>query len=77
MTEYIVKTTYIYHVIKVRSDDSYIPTTKNIIYTGDEQDSKEILLEKVAKSQDDELYALIREERIMKVIARQHGIITN
>ena len=62
MTEDIVKTTYIYNVIKVLSDDSYIQTTKNIIYTGDEQDSKEILSEKVSKSQDDELYALVREE---------------
>lgn len=43
MTEDIVKTDYIYHVIKVNSDYSYIPTTKNIIYTGDEQDAKEIL----------------------------------
>ena len=77
MTDDIVKTTYIYHVIKVSSDDSYIPTTKNIIYTGDEQDSKEIFLKRVTESQDDELYALVCEERVMKVVARQHGIITN
>lgn len=77
MTEGIVKTTYIYHVIKVSSDDSYIPTTKNIIYTGDEHGAKEILSKRVAESQDNELYALVCEERATKVIARQHGLITN
>ncbi len=77
MAKDIVKTTYIYHVIKVSSDDSFIPTTKNIIYTGDEQDSKEIFSKIVAESQNNELYALVCEERVTKVITRQHGLITN
>lgn len=34
MTEDIVKTYYIYNVIKVNSNYSFIPSTKNIIYTG-------------------------------------------
>ena len=56
---------------------SFIPTTKNIIYTGDEQDSKEIFSKIVAESPDNELYALVCDERIMKVLTKQHGLITN
>lgn len=77
MTEDIVKTDYIYHVIKVNSDYSYIPTTKNIIYTGYEQDAKEIFSKRVTESQDNELYALVCEERIMKVLTKQRGAITS
>lgn len=40
MSEKFVKT--IYHVIKLNGDYSFIPTTRNIIYTGDEQFSDTI-----------------------------------
>lgn len=73
--EELVKT--IYHVVKVNSDDSFIPTTKNIIYTDSEkQDAQEIFSRRIEKSQDSELYALVCEKRIMKVLSKQRGVIT-
>ena len=74
MSEKFIKT--IYHVVKVNSDNSFIPTTKNIIYTGEKQDTQEIFLKKISESQDNELYALICEKRIIKVLTEQRGIIT-
>lgn len=73
MSEKFIKT--IYHVVKVNSDNSFIPTTKNIIYTGEKQDVQEIFLKRISESQDNEVYALICEKRIMKVLAEQRGII--
>lgn len=75
MSEKFVKT--IYHVVKVNEDNSFIPTTKNIIYTGKKQDTQEIFLKRIAESQDNELYALVCEKRIMKVLVEQRGVITN
>lgn len=75
MSEKFIKT--IYHVVKVNEDNSFIPTTKNIIYTGEKQDAQEIFLKRISESQDNEVYALICEKRIMKVLAEQRGIITN
>lgn len=75
MAEELVK--IIYHVVKVNSDYSFIPTTKNIIYTDSEkQDAQEIFSKRIAESQDDELYALVCEKRIMKVLSKQRGVIT-
>lgn len=74
MAEELVKT--IYHVVKVNSDDSFIPTTKNIIYTGEKQDAHEIFSKRIAESQDSELYALVCEKRIMKILEKQCGIVT-
>ena len=74
MAEELMKT--IYHVTKVNSDDSFIPTTKNIIYTGGKQDVQEIFSKRIAESQDSELYALVCEKRIMKVLAKQRGVVT-
>lgn len=75
MSEKFIKT--IYHVVKIDEDDSFIPTTKNIIYTGENQDAQEIFLKRISESQDNELYALVCEKRIMKVLAEQRGIIKN
>lgn len=75
MAEEFIKT--IYHVVKVNSDYSFIPTTKNIIYTGEKLDTQEIFLKRIAESQNSELYALVCEKRIMKVLAEQRGVITN
>lgn len=74
MAEELIKT--IYHIVKVNSDDSFIPTTKNIIYTGGKQDAQEIFSKRIAESQDIELYALVCEKRIMKVLAKQRGVVT-
>lgn len=71
MAEKLIKT--IYHVIKVNSEDSFNPTTKNIIYTGERLDAQEIFSKRVAESQDSELYALVSEKVIMKVLAKQRG----
>ena len=49
------------------------PTTKNIIYTGEKQDAQEIFSKRVAKSQDSELYALVSQKVIMKVILKEKG----
>lgn len=75
MSEKFIKT--IYHVVKVNEDDSFLPTTKNIIYTGEKRDTQEIFLKRIAESQDNELYALVCEKRIMKVLVEQRGVITN
>jgi hypothetical protein len=75
MAEELVKT--IYHVVKVNSDDSFNPTTKNIIYTGEKQDAQEIFSKRIAKSQDSELYALVSQKVIMEVLAKQRGAITD
>ena len=75
MTEELIKT--IYHVVKVNSDDSFLPTTKNIIYTGDRQDAQEIFSKRISESPNSELYALVCEERTMKVLTKQRGVITN
>jgi len=70
--EELVKT--IYHVVKVNSDDSFNPTTKNIIYTDSEkQDAQEIFSKRVAESQDSELYALVCQKVIMKVVLKEKG----
>ena len=74
MSEKFINT--VYHVVKVSSDDSFIPSTKNIIYTGEEQDTKEIFLKRISESQDNELYALVYDKRIMKVLEKQHGTAT-
>lgn len=74
MAEELIKT--IYHIVKVNSDDSFIPTTKNIIYTGEKQDAQEIFSKRIAESQDGELYSLVCEKRIMKVLAKQRGVVT-
>jgi hypothetical protein len=66
----------IYHVVKVNSDDSFNPTTKNIIYTGEKQDAQEIFSKRIAESQDSELYALVCQKIIMKVLEKQRGVIT-
>jgi hypothetical protein len=71
MTEELMKT--IYHVVKVNSNDSFIPTTKNIIYTGEKLDAKEVFSKRIAESQDSELYALVSEKRIMEVILKEKG----
>jgi hypothetical protein len=74
MAEELVKT--IYHVVKVNSDDSFIPTTKNIIYTDSEkQDAQEIFSKRIAESQDNELYALVCERRLIKVLEKKRGTI--
>ena len=66
----------IYHVVKVNSDDSFIPTTKNIIYTDSEkQDAQEIFSKRIAESQDNELYALVCERRLIKVLEKKRGTI--
>ena len=57
MSDKFVKT--IYHVVKVNEDDFFLPTTKNIIYTGEKQDAQEIFLNRISESQDNELYALV------------------
>lgn len=75
MAEELVKN--IYHVVKVNSDDSFLPTTKNIIYTGDRQDAQEIFSKRISESPNSELYALVCEERTMKVLTKQRGVITN
>ncbi len=74
MAEELIKT--IYHIVKVNSDDSFNPTTKNIIYTGEKQDAQEIFSKRIAESPDSELYALVCEKRIMKVLAKQRGVVT-
>ena len=74
MAEELIKT--IYHIVKVNSDDSFIPTTKNIIYTGEKLDAQEIFSKRIAESQDSELYALVSEKIIMKVLAKQRGVVT-
>ena len=66
----------IYHVVKVDSDGSFLPTTKNVIYTGEEQDAQKVFSKRIAESQDSELYALVCDIRIMKVLAKQNGTIT-
>lgn len=75
MSDKFIKT--IYHVVKVNEDDSFLPTTKNIIYTGEKQDAQEILLNRISESQDNELYALVCEKRIMKVLVEQRGLVKN
>jgi hypothetical protein len=75
MAEEFIKT--IYHVVKVNSDDSFNPTTKNIIYTGEKQDAQEIFSKRVAELQDSELYALVCERRIIKVLAKQRDVAKN
>lgn len=75
MAEEFIKT--IYHVVKVNADDSFNPTTKNIIYTGEKQDAQEIFSKRIAELQDNELYALVCERRIIKVLARQRGVAKN
>lgn len=71
MVEYL-KT--IYHVVKVDSDGSLLPTIKNIIYTGEEHDAQEIFSKRIAESQYNELYALVCDIRIMKVLAKLNGV---
>lgn len=66
----------IYHVVKVNSDDSFIPTTKNIIYTGGKEDAQEIFSKRIAESQNCDLYAIVCEKRIMKVLAKKRGVVT-
>ena len=39
--------------------------------------AQEIFSKRIAESQDDELYALVCEKRIMKVLAEQRGVIKN
>lgn len=73
MSEKFVKT--IYHVVKLNGDYSFIPTTRNIIYTGDEQDSKKILFQRVKSSPENELYALVCDKRIIKVILEERGVL--
>ena len=75
MAEEFIKT--IYHVVKVNSDNSFNPTTKNIIYTGEKKDAQEIFSKRIAKSQDSELYALVCEKIIMKVLAKQRGVVNS
>jgi hypothetical protein len=75
MAEEFIKT--IYHVVKVNSDDSFNPTTKNIIYTGEKQDAQEIFSKRVVELQDSELYALVCERRIIKVLAKQRDVAKN
>lgn len=50
----------IYHVVKVDSNDSFLPTTKNIIYTGGKDDAQEIFSKRIAESPN-ERYALVCE----------------
>ena len=71
--EKLIKT--IYHVVKVNSDDSFNPTTKNIIYTGERLDAQEIFSKRVAESQDSDLYALVSEKIIKEVLAKQRGVV--
>ena len=71
MSEEFIKT--IYHVVKVNSDDSFNPTTKNIIYTGEKLDAQEIFSKRISESQDSELYALVCEKRIMEVVLEETG----
>lgn len=73
MSEKFIKT--IYHVIKLNENDSFIPTKRNIIYTGDEQDSKEIFFQRVKSSPDNELYALVCDKRIVEVIIEEGGFL--
>lgn len=74
MAEELMKT--IYHVVRLDSDSSFTPTTKNIIYTGEEYDAQEIFSKRISESQDSELYALVCEIRIMKVLEKQRGVVT-
>ena len=75
MSEELMET--IYHVVKVNSDGSFLPTIKNIIYTGEREDAQEIFSKRIAESQDSETCALVCEIRIMKVLAKQCGIVNN
>lgn len=68
MAEEFIKT--IYHVVKVNSDNSFIPTTKNIIYTGEKLDTQEIFLKRIAESQNSELYALVCEKKNYESFSR-------
>lgn len=74
MSEKFIKT--IYHVVKLNENDSFIPTKRNIIYTGDEQDSKEILFQRIRSSTDKESYALICDKRIIKVVLEERGFLS-
>lgn len=73
MVEEFLKT--IYHVVKVDSNGSFLPTTNNIIYTGKEQDAQEIFEKRIAESQASELYALVREKRSVEVLANLRGVL--
>ena len=73
MSKKFIKT--IYHVVKLSSDDSFIPTNRNIIYTGGKQDAQEILSKRIKESQDSELYALVYERRTMEVILKEKGVL--
>lgn len=74
MSEKFIKT--IYHVVKLNENDSFIPTTRNIIYTGDEQDAKDILFQRVKSSPYDELYDLVCDKRIIKVVLEERGFLS-
>ena len=73
MSDKFIKTTY--HVVRLNGDYSFIPTTRNIIYTGDEQDAKDILFQRVKSSPDNELYALVCDKRIIKVVLEERGFL--
>lgn len=73
MSEKFIKT--IYHVVKLSSDDSFIPTNRNIIYTGEKQDAQEVLSKRIKELQDSELYALVCERRTMEVILKEKGVL--
>lgn len=75
MSEELMKT--IYHVVRIDSDDSFLPTTKNIIYTGEKEDAQEIFSKIITESQESDEYALVCDIRIVKVLAKQRGIINN
>lgn len=72
MTEEFLDT--IYHVVKVDSDGSFLPTAKNIVYTGEEYDAQEIFSKRIEESSDNELYALVCDIRTVKVLAKQSDV---
>ena len=74
MSDKFIKTTY--HVVKLTENDFFIPTKRNIIYTGDEKDSKEILFQRIKSSSCNELYALVCDKRIIKVVLEERGFLS-